>query len=130
MLKLTKKADYALVLVTQLAKQTGYISIRDVADTANMPYKFLSQIATDLKKAGIVKSKEGIGGGYRLARPPRSITLSHIITAVDGPIAPVTCMKSGHCRCQDVCQHRDVMHELSRQLEQSLQKITLADLKS
>ena len=64
----------------------GPTSVRDIADRTGLPQPYLEQILLALKGAGLVKSKRGVGGGYVLAREPRDIRLSEIISAVDGPI--------------------------------------------
>ena len=66
--------------------EPGPISVRDIATRTALPQPYLEQILLALKGAGLVKSKRGVGGGYVLAREPRDIRLSEIISAVDGPI--------------------------------------------
>ena len=60
--------------------------MRDIAERTGLPQPYLEQILLALKGAGLVRSKRGVGGGYVLARPPEEITLSQIVSAVDGPI--------------------------------------------
>ena len=88
---------------------TGPTAVRDIAERTGLPQPYLEQILLALKGAGLVRSKRGVGGGYVLARPPEEITLSQIVSAVDGPIvagdfgapprerAPVTTRASASC---------------------------------
>ena len=129
MLKLSKKADYALTLITELAATNGtYVSIREISEKEELPYKFLSQIATDLKKANLVNSKEGIGGGYQLAKSPEDISLKEIINAIEGPIAPVACMRGESCHRMSICKHRKVLINLTEMINESLGRQSVADL--
>lgn len=130
MLKISKKGDYGTIFLTFLAKNDHqqYISLRDVSDSTNIPYKFLSQIALDLKNAGLVESKEGTTGGYKLAKDPQKITMKDVLVTLEGPVTPVACMREKNCRCQEVCMHKPMMHRLSIIIDQTLSKQTLADL--
>lgn len=129
MLKLSKKADYALILMTHLAGSNGvYISIREISEQDNVPYKFLSLIATELKKAHLVQSKEGVSGGYRLAKDPEDISLKDIITAIEGPLAPVACLRGESCDCAKACRHKSAMKNVTNVVDQALANQTIADL--
>lgn len=129
MLKLSKKADYALILMTHLAKESeGYTSIREIAKQDKVPYKFLSLIASELKKAGLVVSKEGVTGGYQLARPAKDINLKQVIEAIDGPLAPTACLRGEDCDCSQACQHQEAMRRVTKVVENSLASQTIAQL--
>ena len=88
-MRVSTRGDYACRALLSLAlhADTGTpTSVRDIADRTGLPQPYLEQILLALKGAGLVKSKRGVGGGYVLAREPRDIRLSEIISAVDGPI--------------------------------------------
>lgn len=87
--RVSTRGDYACRALLSLAlhdSDAGPISVRDIAERTALPQPYLEQILLALKGAGLVKSKRGVGGGYTLARAPRDIRLSEIISAVDGPI--------------------------------------------
>lgn len=130
MLKITKKGDYGLTMLTVLADNPSsrFIPLRTIALNSHLPYKFISQIALLLKDAGIVKSKEGIGGGYRLSQLPQKITIGHVLEVLEGPIAPVACLRGKKCLNQTTCQHRQIMVSLALVIRQNLASLTLADL--
>ena len=69
--------------------QAGPVNITDLATRKRIPKKYLEQILLMLKRAGYVRSTRGPGGGYKLAKPPRRISLAQIIRLLDGPLAPV-----------------------------------------
>jgi len=79
-------ASRALLSLALHADESGPTSVRDIAERTGLPQPYLEQILLALKGAGLVRSKRGVGGGYVLARPPSEISLSEIVSAVDGPI--------------------------------------------
>ena len=127
---MSKQSDYALILLTVLAKlpPNTYMGLKEVAEDHNLPYKFIGQIATKLKKAKIVMSKEGSGGGYKLAKEATTINLNNIISALEGPIRPTACMRGGSCRCQESCQHQGIMISLTQSVITAMNDYTLADI--
>lgn len=130
MLSMPKKAEYGLLFLSELAKRmdSGYISVKVVAKENNIPDKFLAKIASSLKEMGIVESREGVGGGYKLSMNPNNIPLGAVVEHLNGPIAPVSCMRDGGCSCQDSCSHKHVMEEVSGVVQSTLDDYTLADL--
>lgn len=130
MLSFTKKTDYALIALVAIAKDSTHkpIPLSRLAKEQNLPYKFLSQIAIDLKKAGLIQSKEGFGGGYVLQKPPSQISIADIVHATEGPVAPVACLRGKACKNQKTCTHRQVLIKLTRQVETSLSRTPLTSL--
>jgi Rrf2 family protein len=130
MLSITKKGDYGLMLMTALtqAKPHYFISLKRIAREYHLPYKFLGQIALELKRKQLILSKEGLGGGYQLARPPKQITVGEVLEQLEGPIAPVACLKGQKCPAQDHCHHHVVMKKLTKVVNRTLSGITLADI--
>ena len=61
-----------------------------LAEAGQLPVKFLEQILLIMKRAGLLRSKRGIGGGYQLDRAPEDITLGEIVNLIDGPFAPIS----------------------------------------
>lgn len=88
-MRVSTRGDYACRALLSLAlhaDDAGPTSVRDIADRTGLPQPYLEQILLALKGAGLVRSKRGVGGGYVLAKQPKDIRLSEIISAVDGPI--------------------------------------------
>lgn len=69
---------------------TRPMQIHELSKSEAIPVKFLEQILLIMKRAGLLRSKRGIGGGYQLDRPPEEITLGEIVTLIDGPFAPIS----------------------------------------
>ncbi|MFI5454938.1 MAG: RrF2 family transcriptional regulator [Isosphaerales bacterium] len=87
-MKISAKAEYACLAVLALARQgadSSPLHIREISGAYGIPERYLVQILLQLKGAGLVASTRGASGGYRLARDASSISLSHVLTAVDGP---------------------------------------------
>lgn len=130
MFKLTKKGDYGLIFLTHLAKSPprAYIPLHLIAQTHQLPYKFISQIALKLKQAGLVKSKEGLGGGYCLNLPARQLSLARIIESLEGPLVPTSCLLGKPCPRHQTCGHQPLLAELSSVIRHTLATHTLAEL--
>lgn len=127
-LKLSHKGDYGLVLVAALAGRTGLVSLRDIASEKKLPYKFLSQVAGELKAAGILKSKEGVGGGYRLARMPEKILVREVLDVLEGPMVAEECDHGDECGCKGACVHEAVTGKVAKGVSRALAMFTIADL--
>ncbi|MFI5688323.1 RrF2 family transcriptional regulator [Streptomyces sp. NPDC051636] len=90
-MRISARADYAVRAALELAVRQGDgpVKAEEIAAAQNIPHKFLEGILGDLRRAGIVESRRGGGGGYRLAREASAITVADLIRAVDGPIVSV-----------------------------------------
>jgi Rrf2 family protein len=90
---ISAKADYAVRALAELSATSGggpgYVTVEHLADLQGLPVKFLETIFTELRKDGIVLSRRGIDGGYRLARDSSEISVADVLRAVDGPLAAV-----------------------------------------
>lgn len=132
MLGLSRKTDYALLLVTALARQgSGFVSLRSLAETYRLPYRFASAIVGELVKAGILESREGLKGGYRLAKDPDAITVTEVLSATEGTTALVACLdpaKDYACPQKTWCASRAGMPAVQRIVREALATHTIADL--
>ena len=135
-MKLSLRGEYALRAMQVLGTKyhpEDVIRIQTIAKEQNIPQRFLEQILNDLKSAKLVVSKRGVGGGYRLARPPQQITLAPIIRHIEGALAPVGCVSEHFyrkCSCPDEskCALRSVMKDVREAIVDILEKVTVADL--
>jgi len=133
---LTAKGKYSLKALAHLATLGPEATTQaiDIAAANNIPKKFLDAILGELRKAGIVHSRKGPGGGYRLARAPSEIKIGQVVRAIDGPLAPVACASRTAyqpCRdCKDVksCTVRLVMTKVRDSISDVLDRLTLADM--
>jgi Rrf2 family protein len=90
-MQISAKADYAMRALLVLAAVPEGTSVKGqtIADTQDMPAKFVENTLGDLKRSGLVQSQRGSSGGYRLGRPAHLITVADVVRAVDGPLAEV-----------------------------------------
>lgn len=90
-MRLSKRAEYALRALTAMARRPlmAVSQIEELSAAEGMPPKVLEQILLVLKKADLLTSKRGVGGGYQLLRSPQNIPLGDILRAVDGPFQPL-----------------------------------------
>jgi len=108
--------------------------IGSIAREESIPLKFLEAILLDLKSHGLLESKLGRKGGYRLSRPPSSMTVGSIIRMMEGPLAPIPCASETAYRpcaeCKDIegCGTRIIMREVRDAISDVLDRTTLADL--
>lgn len=116
---LSSRARYATRAILDLSQRYGERTtlIQDIAERQNIPLKFLQQILVSLKSAGFVQSRKGPGGGYSLARAPRTITLGDVIRSMDGMMAPISCVSvnaPSECGCPrpDTCALRAKFREV------------------
>ena len=129
--KVSTRGDYAsraLLSLALHAETEGPTSVRDIAERTALPQPYLEQILLALKGAGLVRSKRGVGGGYVLARPPSEITLSEIISAVDGPIVAGDFgepHQDGACDHEGQCVLLAVWAQVGEHMRQVLGAITL-----
>src|SRR3546814_17343642 len=102
---LSQRSRYALKALTYLARGFGEgpRQVTGIADTENIPRKFLEAIMGDMKRSGLVVSARGKFGGYELAREPDKITYGHIIRAPDGPLDLGQCVRKQFYRTCDGC---------------------------
>ncbi len=90
-MRISAKSDYAVraAVVLAVANSNGPVRAETIAGSQAIPLKFLLNILSELKRAGIVTSQRGPQGGYRLARPAVDITVADVIRAIEGPLASV-----------------------------------------
>jgi Rrf2 family protein len=136
-MKLSQRGEYALRALLELGlryePEGGVVRIQTISAAQNIPKRFLEQILNDLKTAGILESRRGVAGGYRLAKPPESITLAEVIRHIEGPLAPVGCVSEKFyeaCSCPDEskCGIRSIMQDVRNAIVKILEGVTVAEM--
>lgn len=133
---LSKKTRYAIMAMTALAKEYGKgpVAMSLIAESKNIPLRFLEGILLELKRAGILESTRGVDGGYSLKRPPETITLSEIIKVTEGSVRFVSCQDCNpETGCEfgwntETCGIRKVFSEMYSRLTDELERTTLKDV--
>ena len=137
-MKVSTRGDYASRALLSLALHASSggdpscpTAVRDIAERTGLPQPYLEQILLALKGVGLVRSKRGVGGGYVLARSPEEITLSQIVSAVDGPIVAGDFglpHENGACDHEGQCVLLDVWADVGQHMRTHLDSFTLADM--
>jgi Rrf2 family protein len=130
-MKLSTKGRYAARAMLDLAFHYGEgpILLKDIARRQQISERYLEQLITPIKAAGLVTSMRGAHGGFTLAKPPSQIRLSEIIQIMEGSIAPVECVDDPKvCSRADLCVTRDIWTEMQKAMSGILESTTLQDL--
>lgn len=136
MLSLTRKADYAIVALADLAERgAAKTSAREVSGRTGIPQPVLTNILHRLLHSGLLISTMGSKGGYQLSRPPREITLAEIIDSIEGAFMltlccgdEAECIGDQTCDLEPNCQIKEPVKRVNDALRQFLDKVTLAHL--
>jgi Rrf2 family iron-sulfur cluster assembly transcriptional regulator len=131
--KLSTKGRYAVMAMVDLARhaQAKPVSLSDIATRQEISLSYLEQLFARLRRAGLVKSVRGPGGGYRLAHSSAETRVAAIILAVDEPITATRCTEMGATGCRadrSKCLTHDLWEELGNQIHQFLSSVSLADV--
>lgn len=134
MFKISTKGDYGLLIMSALAehargKNKQFIPLKRVAEEKKLSLKYISQLILPLKRAGLVESKEGAGGGYRLKKNPEDISLLRILEILEGPVAHVRCCENRGAKCgsEPFCNVKSTWTGARDLLSAFLRSKTLAD---
>jgi len=130
-MEITKAADYGLRAMYRLGQSPMNVSslIGDIANEMNIPAQFLHKVMPRLVKAGLVRSRRGARGGYKLAKQPSEITLLQIVQAIDGPIYINRCLfDHDDCTMEEYCPIRPVFQNAQDAMRKVLDDSSLADL--
>ena len=130
---LSQKARYALRAMIELARDDGQVTAGELSIRADAPRKFLEAILLSLARDGLVVSRRGKFGGYRLGRPADEISFAQVIRLVDGPLALAPCVsRTAFRRCEDcrdlaTCALREALLKARDATAQVLEGYSLAD---
>ncbi len=126
--KTSKREDYAIVLMTALARTNEYVSLKTISEQYHLPYAFMKQISNDLVSAELLTTKGGSAGGYMLARDPKDINWKEIIVAVSGEPDFAECVgDKASCPISDKCPAANAWNEVHGVILKSLEKVKLSD---
>lgn len=133
-MKIGSKGDYGLRALIDLAEHYhsgAVVQAREIADRQAIPKDYLALIMGELRRAGLIESTRGPGGGYRLARPPEEITMGESLRLLETPVTLIDCATElgfDSCSLSLRCRMRNVWIEASRAVMEILDRTTIADL--
>ena len=133
MIRMTKLADYGIVLLTHMAmgSEGSLHTAQELADRSRVPLPTASKLLKSLAHAGLVVSHRGRNGGYGLARGSDCISIGEIIAAIEGPIGITECGTGvdGNCDLDEFCAARERWGPISRAIERALQDVPLSAMR-
>jgi Rrf2 family protein len=133
MLRLSKKADYALIAMKHLALRAdrGSSSAREIAEQFDIPIELMAKVLQRLVRRGLLASQQGTRGGYQLARPASAISVADVIQAIDGPLTVTACSsQSENCDQYAKCNVRDPLWKIKERILATLGETTVSELAS
>ena len=127
MLRLSKKTDYAIILLTHLGEVGDHVSAHKVAAHYQLPYPMVANILKQLVSSGLIESTRGQRGGYVLARPADEIKLSEIIEVIDSQFSLVECAHDEDlCKIYQCCPTQRPLIALHNKIQQFFEETTLS----
>lgn len=131
-LKIPQKIHHGLVLITDLAEvyeSDSILSLEEIAKKEKISQGFLEEIASSLRKAGLINGTRGAGGGYSLSKNPKEISVADVVVAIDGPVAMVDCLSLDKgCVLEGQCSTRNVWGGLQEKMLQTLKLTTIDEI--
>ena len=131
MLRLSKKADYALMAMKHLAarQDQASCSAREIAEAYEIPLELLAKVLQRLVRSRLLLSVQGTRGGYRLSRAANAIAVADVIQAVDGPLTVTACSDDDQdCEQYSKCSIRDPLWKIRGRIVEALNAVSVADL--
>ena len=131
MLRLSKKADYALMAMKHLAVRpdAASVSAREIAEQYDIPVELMAKVLQRLARRGLLTSHQGTHGGYRLARPSAVISVADIIQAIDGPFTVTACStEAENCDQYEKCSVRDPLWRIKDRILAALATCSLQEI--
>ncbi len=131
MLRLSKKADYALIAMKHLTlhSDAGAASAREIAEQYDIPIELMAKVLQRLVRGGLLASHHGTRGGYQLARVPTQISVADVIQAIDGPVSVTACStEDSQCDQYAKCNVRDPLWRVRERILAALGECTIAEL--
>jgi FeS assembly SUF system regulator len=131
MLRLSKKADYALIAMKHLARKRDAVSssAREIAETYDIPVELMAKVLQRLVRTGLLTSHQGTRGGYMLSRASSSISVADVIQAIDGPLTVTACStENSGCEQYGKCSVRDPLWRIRERIVAALGTVSLADM--
>ncbi len=129
---ISTKGRYALRVLVDMAEHQadGYVTLKEIAERQEISEKYLESLVKPLVQEGIVTGLRGKGGGYRLASSPENVSVSQVLSIMEGTLAPVACLEAGSPPCGRVqnCRTLPVWKGLYRVIREYLSGFSIADL--
>jgi Rrf2 family cysteine metabolism transcriptional repressor len=134
-LHFSTRGEYGVRLMVELARHfgSGPVSLSEMADHEQLPRPYLEQLVVSLREAGLVLSTRGARGGYELSRHPSQIRMIEVVTALEGPVAPMVCASDDphhaeNCQRAGFCNVERLWQRVRDAIVDALRSMTLEEL--
>lgn len=133
MVRLSKRVEYGLIAIRDIAARTGgdLVTAKEISDRYGIPYDLLAKVLQRLSKAGLITSHQGVRGGYALAVDPQLLQVSTIIHAIEGTTPVIAqCLSDGPASCDvfNVCTIKSPLTKVQANIERAFRTMTLAEI--
>ena len=130
MIKVSRMADYAILLMCKMANNSDFIySAHELSIATLLPITTISKILTKLTKAEILNSVRGVSGGYKLLRSAKDISVGSIIDVIEGKVALTVCVEeNNNCDLASMCPSYNNWHIINDAIRSALNSISIADM--
>jgi Rrf2 family cysteine metabolism transcriptional repressor len=125
---ISKKTDYALRVILELAVSKKKLRIKDISKKQKIPFKFLQQLVLQLHSLGYIETYRGKNGGIVLVKEPKDINLKDFILSFEGTLAPIGCVETKSCSEIQSCVLYPIWVEVEDKIKSILEKITIKDV--
>jgi FeS assembly SUF system regulator len=133
MIRVSRMADYGVLLLGHFARnEDALASAAELSERYHMPKAVVANLLKAFREAGLLSSRRGLHGGYRLEHAPSAVSLLDVLSAIEGPVqltdCAVTGLESVNCEYEDVCLSRSPMRNVNQKIVDLLSGISLAEL--
>jgi len=133
MMRISKKVEYALIGLLHMShkKRQDLTTAKELANTYHIPQELMGKVLQQLARGQVIRSVQGVKGGYTIQKPPEQISLSVIYDIIDGPFKIVSCFHQKdrfNCEQHSFCTIRNPMEIIQNKLELFFDQLTLKDL--
>jgi len=132
-MKLTTKSEYSILALIYMARheKKGFIKIDEICEKCDIPKKYLEFLFTILRQGRYIKTRRGVSGGYKLARPASNINIAEIIRLMDGALAPTESVSKYYFSNTPLTKEKrmiKVFKEIRNYIANKLEALKLSDV--
>jgi len=130
MLKITRKAEYALIALRHLngLKDGELATVKDISTQYGIPQELLAKALQQLARAKVIEATKGPSGGYKLVRDPHEINMTNFFEILEGPMGIMDCYFDSGCNQLSACNIRTPINRINDSIRTIFNKLTLADI--
>ena len=128
MLKITKKAEYALIAIKHMSNEESICSSNNIANQYNIPKEIMAKTLQKLSRKKYINAIKGPKGGYSIKNTIKNVNLIQFIEDIEGPIGLSKCLKNENCNLIDFCNIKDPIKKINNNIKNILSQVKLKDI--